>query len=108
MLELHEELLGEMHAVIPFSDQEADVVNPALTPKLRIRHSRWKSADAASIRLSPGHSLRQLRRGRRSLNMSRSSDQDCMATDCSPQTVVDVARVFLSKVQLILHSHRSD
>jgi len=110
LLQLHDELLRELHAAVPAKDSQ-----PANTPikARRPPHLRYKSADAVSEIVPFRSSLLPIRPNRRSLNLSRSSEQESMGLRLSPQAAADVSKIFLSKVSQApfhddLSSHQAD
>lgn len=96
LLQLHDEILRELHACLPWRD-----IQPALTPikARRPRHLRYKSADAVSDHVPLRSSLIPVRQNRRSLNLSRSSEQDHGISQFGPQLAADISRIFLSKIR---------
>ncbi|KAF2758619.1 hypothetical protein EJ05DRAFT_500138 [Pseudovirgaria hyperparasitica] len=50
IIQLHEDLLRDLHAAIPGSESIKDVAKPSLTTCRRPKHVRWKSAEAVSER----------------------------------------------------------
>lgn len=96
LLQTHDELLGELYRVVPFAeyDQQAQRM-----PKSS-RHFRWHSTDGATgntLVASPRKAaLSTIREGRRSLNISRSSESEPVMAHCAPQVVAAVAKTFLA------------
>lgn len=94
ILHLHDDLLGELHRVVPFSEYDQTVARaPKVFPGKT--HVRWHSAEAVLSRVTPKKSaLTTVQESRRSLNISRSSEQEPVVLFCSPQTAAAVAQVF--------------
>lgn len=47
IVELHEELLGDLHRVVPHSEYtQVDCIESALSPPVSGGHNRWRSLDA--------------------------------------------------------------
>jgi hypothetical protein len=65
-------------------------------------HTRWHSVDVVPSRPRPAkHVLDTIRQGRRSLNISRSTEEEHLLLHCSPQTVAKVAAIFQGQVRLM-------
>ncbi|KAK5171316.1 uncharacterized protein LTR77_004460 [Saxophila tyrrhenica] len=97
---LHDELLGSLHAVIPFAeyDQRSAKLSPA--GGFLKSHARWHSVDVVPTRSPPAHrKLTAIRQGRRSLNISRSSGDEDPTLTCSPQIVALVAKTFSAYIE---------
>lgn len=94
LLQTHDELLGDLYRVVPFAeyDQSAQRV-----PVRSSRHSRWHSTDGTASVTPCRNTLATIREGRRSLNMSRSSETEPV-TRCAPQVIAAVARTFLAYI----------
>ena len=101
LLQTHDELLGELYRIVPFAeyDQQAQRLPRASG------HHRWHSTDGsvggggALVVASPRRTaLSTIREGRRSLNVSRSSDSEAPMVHCAPRVVAAVARTFLAYV----------
>ncbi|KAI9794524.1 MAG: hypothetical protein M1835_006531 [Candelina submexicana] len=90
ILQLHEELLGELHRVIPYS--EYTQVNTALpVPPESRGHVRWHSFDAVPKRVGD---LKQESKARYSLDLSDPVVRNMTAMTAEPKVAADVARVF--------------
>ncbi|KAH9823767.1 RhoGEF domain [Teratosphaeria destructans] len=84
---LHQEMVAELQHCVPFLDRE-----PPVRPAGVHRHHRWHSVDGTTPRRKPFSSLRH---PRRSLNISRSSEDDAGGgLTCEPAVVAAVAAVF--------------
>ena len=107
LLQLHDELLGALHAVVPFSEYDQTVAHTVSSPRKGLQHLRWYSMDAVPTRSTRKQGIQQIRQSRRSLNLSRSSESEPAVLHCTPQTAAEVARVFALKVRLKLNEeHR--
>ncbi|KAI9705989.1 MAG: hypothetical protein M1836_005395 [Candelina mexicana] len=90
ILQLHEELLGELHRVIPYS--EYTQVNTALpVPPESRGHVRWHSFDAVPKRVGD---LKQESKARYSLDLSDPVVRNMTAMTAEPKVAADVAAVF--------------
>ena len=82
IIELHEEILGELHQVVPDSEHSQDEAPPASpTTMQRPHHQKWRSLDAVPENKDGMSWLQQV--------PGLSSD---------PQTAADVAQVFAKRV----------
>ncbi|KAI5367465.1 putative DH domain-containing protein [Septoria linicola] len=92
---LHDTILGELHDVVPFSEYDNVIANAPRTVTAKT-HNRWHSVDVVPTRtMTIGHSaLATIRQGRRSLNISRSTEDEQIILRCSPQVVAAVCSVF--------------
>lgn len=96
MLKLHDDILGDLHRVVPFSEYDQKT---AKIPTMPRTHARWHSVDIVPTRGTPNRAvLSTIRQGRRSLNISRSSDEDQAMLRCTPKTVAAVTEVFAAYV----------
>ncbi|GIZ42666.1 hypothetical protein CKM354_000592500 [Cercospora kikuchii] len=94
ILYLHDDILGDLHHVVPFSEYD-QVTAKAPTSTVARVHNRWHSVDIVPTRGTTGHTvLATMRHGRRSLNLSRSTEDEQVVLSCSPQVVAAVAKVF--------------
>lgn len=99
MLHLHDDLLGELHTIVPFAEYDQNT-SRAAGPSRRPSHARWHSMDAVPQRTGPVTSnLASVIQSRRSLNISRSSEHEPAMLCCSPQVVSAVATAFLKYVR---------
>ncbi|CAK3948546.1 Dbl homology domain-containing [Lecanosticta acicola] len=94
LLHLHDNILGELQRVVPFAEYDQSLAR-APEPVHTRSHTRWHSVDVVPQRVTPTRAvLATIRQGRRSLNISRSSDDDPAILRCSPQVVAAVTKVF--------------
>ena len=95
ILRLHDELLGQLHRIVPFAEFDHRTAKSSNEPTAIRSHTRWHSVDAVLTRSTPVRSkLATIRQGRRSLNISRSSGDDENLLCCNAQVVAGVARTF--------------
>lgn len=99
VLRLHDDLLGHLQRLIPFAEYDQRTAKALPDATLKRSHTRWHSVDVVRPRLTA------VKPGRRSLNISRSSEQDHLALRCSPQIVAGVADMFLSLVRRLRMHH---
>ncbi|KAF2458254.1 hypothetical protein BDY21DRAFT_284534 [Lineolata rhizophorae] len=93
ILELHEDLLGELHKVVPNAEPSHGDSNKGpgtWARKHKSRHTRWHSADIPARRSSQ----RKNRRVRHSLDYNQHSDWHCVYLTADTHTVAEVAKVF--------------
>ena len=106
ILHLHDDLLGDLHRIVPFAEYDQRTARAFPEVPLARSHTRWHSVDVVPTRGSPARSrLATVRQGRRSLNISRSSEQEHLMLRCSPQIVAAVANTFLSHVGRLSLDH---
>ena len=92
MLHLHDDLLGNLHRIVPFAEYDHRTARVSVDPTLSRSHTRWHSVDVVPTRTTPIRSkLMTIRQGRRSLNISRSSADEELELRCSPHIVAAVA-----------------
>lgn len=102
ILELHNKILGDLYNVVPFSEYDQCTARVPAPPRA---HTRWHSVDVVPQRPTPTRAiLSTIRHGRRSLNISRSSEEEHAMLRCSPHIVAAVARVFADHVHLTTQS----
>ncbi|KAF2483224.1 hypothetical protein BDY17DRAFT_250617 [Neohortaea acidophila] len=95
MLQLHDDLLGQLHRIVPFA--ECDQRMARMPPGLPSSHShtRWHSVDVVPSQPTPTRSkLASIRQARRSLNINRSVEDDHPMLRCSPFVVSVMAKAF--------------
>lgn len=95
ILRLHDDLLGQLYHVVPFAeyDQRQAKLPPEST--LPRSHTRWHSVDVPPTRMAPIKSrLATVRAHRRSLSITRSSEEEHVLLQCAPHVVAGVAKVF--------------
>jgi hypothetical protein len=92
IVQLHEELLAELHKAVPNAEQKEDTEMP-LRHARRPKHTRWRSAESA-----PSPSKRNLttlgRRLRHSIDAGRPVNLSQAGLIVNTNTVMNVARVF--------------
>lgn len=84
MIELHEEILGELHRIVPFSEYtHSDVSGPLNNQNMEQTqgHRRWKSLDAVP-----------------EYKKSILSTHDSIGMAAEPQVAAEVAKIFSKKV----------
>lgn len=97
ILQLHDEIIGSLHQVVPFSEYDQTSAREARTAASTPRHIRWYSAESTPLRTPKTHTIRQ---HRRSLNISRSSaEHEPFTLSCSPQIAAEIAKIFLRVMQ---------
>lgn len=98
ILHLHDDILGRLHRAVPFAEYDQSI---ARVPPAMRTHNRWHSVDVVPVRTTPPRSvLATIRQGRRSLNISRSTEEEPALMRCSPQIVAGVVQVFTANVRL--------
>ncbi|KAI4722642.1 hypothetical protein E4T48_01118 [Aureobasidium sp. EXF-10727] len=98
MLQLHTEILEDLHHVIPFSEHDQAMTETS-TPKRKPYHVRWHSEDSIPVRRPPlgiGHSGWS---NRYSLDSHRSPSQEPLSLTCTPTTAADVGRIFAKNIK---------
>jgi hypothetical protein len=99
LLRLHNDILGDLHATVPFAEYDQNIAKTK--PTFMPSHARWHSVDVVPSRSRPGkHTLETIRQGRRSLNINRSTDEEHPLAHCSPSVVAEVAAIFQRQVRL--------
>nr|POE66095.1 hypothetical protein CFP56_54356 [Quercus suber] len=94
LLHLHDDILGLLHQTVPFAEYDQSVAKLPRPPMTGV-HTRWHSVDVVPRLDTPGRSkLATIRNGRRSLNISRSDEEERATLRCSPQLVARVAKIF--------------
>ncbi|KAL0264339.1 hypothetical protein SLS55_000287 [Diplodia seriata] len=91
ILQLHEDLLGELHKIVPNSEYTHDDVSSSLRQR-KPKHSRWHSVDIVPGRVA-GLAV-HLRQQRHSLDLGKSEDTAPVALTTDTKTVADIARLF--------------
>ncbi|KAK6428775.1 hypothetical protein LTR95_015080 [Oleoguttula sp. CCFEE 5521] len=101
ILQLHDELLGDLYRVVPSAEYDQHIAKALALPEgVRPGHVRWHSVDIvpgqAAVHPSPKRlSLAAaMHQRRRSLQVNRSSKQEAAVLRCAPQVVGSVAEVF--------------
>ena len=98
LLELHDDLLGELHRVVPHSEYDQKISRKDALPAPSRSHIRWHSAEIVPPRVVGSTAVKE---NRRSLNISRSSEQEPLVVHCAPEVAADVAKVFQEQVELL-------
>lgn len=95
ILQLHEELLAELHQVIPQADFTQSA-HQEMFPVTKAKHIRFHSAD-----LMPGRFVdhKITRRLRHSLDMGRSPDLRPQGLITDTKTIGDIAKIFNKHVR---------
>ncbi|OJD35469.1 rho guanyl nucleotide exchange factor [Diplodia corticola] len=91
ILQLHEDLLGELHRIVPNSEYTHDDVSSSPRPR-KAKHSRWHSVDIVPGRVV-GLAV-HLRQQRHSLDLEHQEDATPIALTTDTKTVADIARLF--------------
>lgn len=91
ILQLHEELLRDLHQVVPHADFSQGAAQHENYPVTKARHIRFHSAD-----MIPGRFVehRVTRRLRHSLELSRSPDRRPRALATDTKTAGNIAKIF--------------
>ncbi|KAG9863830.1 hypothetical protein KCU63_g5182, partial [Aureobasidium melanogenum] len=97
LLQLHTELLEDLHRVIPFSEHDQTITGTS-TPKRKPHHVRWHSEDSLPVRrpLATSHTGWS---NRYSLDSHKSPSQEPLSLTCTPTTAADVGRIFLKNIK---------
>jgi len=90
IVQLHEELLGELYKAIPNAEYTSDETLPAYELP-RPKHMRWHSADVVSIRMPRVKLARKLRLSL-DLNTPKPQRSDTLVADT--KTAASVAKIF--------------
>lgn len=99
ILHLHDDILGQLHRVVPFAEYDQSTAIATKTATAARTHNRWHSIDTVPTRATPPRGvLATIRQGRRSLNLSRSTEEEQVVLRCRPQVVKAVAQVFAKHV----------
>lgn len=98
MIQLHDEILGELHRVIPFSDHDSTTTVVKLSPS-RPTHIRWRSDDGTGAQRPRQAFSHTGWSKRRSLDARVSLQQESTALQCIPAIVSEVGRVFSENVR---------
>lgn len=92
IVQLHEELLGELHKVVPNAEQKEDEVMPRGHFR-RAKHTRWRSAESAPSPTKRNTTIHG-RRIRHSTDASRPFALPQTGLVVNTSTVLNVAKVF--------------
>jgi hypothetical protein len=100
LLRLHNDILGELHAVVPFAEYDQSTAKTKAS--FSTSHNRWHSIDVVPTRSRSAKHMREvIRQGRRSLNIARSTEEEHPLLQCSPQIAAKVAETFLRQVRKV-------
>jgi hypothetical protein len=98
ILQLHEDLLAELHKVVPQADFTQSAQQETY-PVTRAKHIRFHSADLMPGRLTEHKITRRLRH---SLDIGRSPDRRPQGLVIETKTIGDIAKIFSKHVGLSL------
>ncbi|KAL1630520.1 hypothetical protein SLS56_004794 [Neofusicoccum ribis] len=91
ILQIHEDLLGELHKVVPNSEYTHDDSTSSPRPR-KMKHSRWHSVDVVPGRVV-GLAVSR-RQQRHSFDLAKSEEPTPVALTADTKTVADIARLF--------------
>ncbi|KAK7608615.1 hypothetical protein IWX49DRAFT_507925 [Phyllosticta citricarpa] len=91
LVQLHEDLLGELHRIIPNSEFTQDDSDAEHRP--RPRHTRWHSIDGLPHRAS-GIAINRRSHQRHSLDMCKPEEPTPLGVTADTETVARIARLF--------------
>lgn len=96
ILQLHQDLLAELHNIVPHADFTQSVQHQEAYPVTKAKHIRFHSAD-----MMPGRFVEQIvtRRLRHSLDIGRSPDRRPRALAADTQTAGNIAKIFNKHVR---------
>ncbi|KAI4792244.1 hypothetical protein E4T44_12833, partial [Aureobasidium sp. EXF-8845] len=97
MLQLHTELLEDLHQVIPYSEHD-QAITETTTPKRKPYHVRWHSEDSIPVRRPPIGTSHTGWSNRLSLDSHKTPIRDPLSLTCTPITAADVGRIFAKNV----------
>ncbi|KAI5254041.1 hypothetical protein E4T42_02522 [Aureobasidium subglaciale] len=98
LLQLHTELLEDLHQAIPFSDHDQAITETS-APKRKPYHVRWHSEDSIPVRRPPLGTSHTGWSNRYSLDSHRAPSQEPLSLACTPATAADVGRVFAKNIK---------
>lgn len=97
MIQLHDEILGQLHSIVPFSDYDSRAAVETAAA-FRPSHARRISDDGTSPR-KPHHLFSHTGWSkRRSLDIKTTLDTEPVILSCSTTTVSEVAKLFARNV----------
>ncbi|THZ16224.1 hypothetical protein D6C91_06450 [Aureobasidium pullulans] len=102
MLQLHTELLEDLHRVVPFSEHDQTITDDS-TPKRKPLHVRWHSEDSIPVRRPPLGTSHTGWSNRYSLDSHRAPSQEPLPLTCTPATAADIGRIFAKNVSVYNH-----
>ncbi|KAF2273398.1 uncharacterized protein EI97DRAFT_436053 [Westerdykella ornata] len=91
ILQLHQDLLRELHRVVPHADFTQSVVQRETYPAARPKHIRFHSVDLIPVKLAEPNATQRLRH---SLELGRPPDKRSQALILDTQTAGNIAKVF--------------
>ncbi|KAK7520648.1 hypothetical protein IWZ03DRAFT_143222 [Phyllosticta citriasiana] len=91
LVQLHEDLLGELHRIIPNSEFTQD--DSAAEHRPRPRHTRWHSIDGLPHRAS-GIAINRRSHQRHSLDICKPEEPTPLGVTADTETVAQIARLF--------------
>ncbi|KAI4803463.1 hypothetical protein E4T45_11094, partial [Aureobasidium sp. EXF-8846] len=94
MLQLHTELLEDLHQVIPYSEHD-QAITETTTPKRKPYHVRWHSEDSIPVRRPPIGTSHTGWSNRLSLDSHKTPIRDPLSLTCTPITAADIKRFAL-------------
>jgi hypothetical protein len=97
ILQLHEELLAELHRVVPQADHTHMTQQEAF-PVTKAKHIRFHSADLMPGRFADHKASRRIRH---SLEIGRSPDRRAQGLVTDTKTVGEIAKIFNKHVSLL-------
>lgn len=101
LLEMHENILGELHAAIPHSEYSHGHAKE--TPAVHYRgHVRWRSADSGITKIRDSRLGRRLRH---SVDLAQPPKQNAPGTTTEPRVAARVAEVFERWVSRPMHGN---
>ncbi|KAK8239174.1 hypothetical protein HDK77DRAFT_463100 [Phyllosticta capitalensis] len=92
LVQLHEDLLGELHRIIPNSEYSQD--DSAADHRPKPRHVRWHSIDGLPHRASALAAVNRRSTQRHSLDMCKSEEPAPVGVTADTETVAQVAKLF--------------
>ena len=98
MIQLHDELLGELHRIIPFSNYNS-VAAAEMASRLKQSHARWISDEGLPARRQYHDFSHTGWSKRRSLDIKTTMEGEPRILPCNTAIVMDVAKLFASKVR---------
>lgn len=98
IVELHDDVLGELYKVIPNAELTQPEPSESSTSSRRRKHIRWHSADVAIPRSDAAPDARRLRH---SFEVNRTKDAKVPVITADTATVAKVAKVFNKLVRQI-------
>jgi len=94
---LHDEILGDLHNVIPFSSVDSTAAAEKAA-RFKPSHARWLSEDGLSPRRLQKYFSHTGWSRRKPLDIETTLEKESVVIPCSPNTASEVARVFARNV----------